>query len=233
MAEDENTSSEPIEGTVETQVPNNSEELKQIAESLKQMNQQFTEQKQFNQVVADQLQQAQTTTVAPVAQTEPASDSFFDTSPQAFKQELLQEVGQIVTQTQQKSVAVQEVMASIVKDYPEAEKKGSDMFNKILEIHGGLPKSLQGTPEGYELAASKAARSLGLQPMAMRSSSDADNFSLSGNRASGETGKSTKKKELDPKTEALADLMGLDMDNKDTRKRVEGYAKRDNWKRYR
>lgn len=117
----------------------------------------------------------------------------------------------------QKSQVTQATLNSLVNDYPELGKPGTDMYNEALKEHNNLPKKLQGTPEGYRIAARDAAANLGILPVSKRqrqADDGDDDFVLNGQGGRGNDGrfKRNKKPDISDKTVLMAKMLGRDPD---------------------
>ena len=126
-----------------------------------------------------------------------------------------------------------EVITRYAADYPEMQTVGSEFNQAILAAHKTLPQSLQGTPEGYEMAILRAASSTGVVPKSKRSSNE--DFSLSG------TGKNKPPKSepvtVSEDTQAFAELLnrarGRDVNSKEVQEGLKKAASRKDYNRYR
>jgi len=201
-------------------------ELKAISEQLKVQNDTQT---QFNQAMAQEIRDLKVKAQPPVVN-DPVDDddTLLDMSKADLDKRVDDMVNKRVGQAEKNRGDLDQVIMSIAAQYPEARQTGSDLNKKLIEIHSGLPKDLQNTAVGYELAASRAANNLGVLPMSSRSDKTSD-FSLSGSRSSAP--KDEEKSDLSEKTKLFAEAMGLDMTNKKQVERIKE-RKRDNWKRY-
>ena len=155
-----------------------------------------------------------------------------DISAKDFKADLLKEVSGIVSQTttdaQTKQAKLNTTIADLSKDYPELQDNNNEVTKKFVEIHGALSKELQGTPEGYKMSALQAASSLGVLPMSKRQAAGDINeaFTLNPSDSSQVSRSKASKVNLPKETLDFAELMGVDMSNKDTAARVKEYATR-------
>lgn len=125
------------------------------------------------------------------------------------------------------------VLASYAAQYPEMQTPSSAFNKAILEAHKSIPKSLQETAEGYEMAILRAASQLGVVPKDKRQSSD-ESFTFGGG-PSGEPRSKAKSKELEEGTVMLAQLInqaaGRPVDDK-VLEGIKQASKREKWNRY-
>ena len=212
---------------------NQSADLSAIAQQLESMTNKINEQSQFNQAVVDRIQsyeQQQLNNVSSAAAEEPVAENFYDLNPSEYKKKIREEIAADLKADQAKQLETQATLANLIQEYPEANQQDSDMYKKFIAEHKKLNKSLQDTSEGYELAAIRAANSLGVLPMSKRSKPVDDGFTVSsgGNprRSKDKNGKVT------DKMDTIGRLMGLDMDDPKQKERLEKRAERTNWRRY-
>lgn len=112
----------------------------------------------------------------------------------------------------------QATINSIVQEYPEVSNTSSELMVRAQEIFASLGDDEKSSPIAMKAAVTSAAAELGIRPKSKRSTSSNDNFSL----GSGSTPKSTKKSEIDPRTEAFAKMVGLDLSKPEVRERLKG-----------
>lgn len=147
---------------------------------------------------------------------------------------LKQEVIKDVTTVQQQQQAAQQTYSSLAQEYPDLVNTKSELFQKASQIHQSLRKDLQNTPEGYELAVAKAVKESGYKASRnQESNQDVEDF-IMGDSGGQDSSNRRKKKDgdLDPKTLAFAELMGLDIKDKKVIERLKERAKRD-YKKFR
>ena len=181
-----------------------------------------------NSAMANQMNQmvdAVTRSAPPAAQDE--LDPYSPDYAQRLKEDLRRELQAEQTRARQEDFEKQQAITRLNAEYPELSQSGSALSKKVLEAHSKLPKNLQDTASGYQLAVREAAAALALMPKAARASHE-ENFSLDAGKG-GESSKSNKGAtgdELDASTEAFASLVGLDVNNKEVRQRLIDNAKR-------
>ena len=229
MAENIDNASASTEESSETDLQARSN-MDAVTKQLEALNQQFAKQQEFNQVMVEQINRKQEEALK--AST-PAPESFYDLTPEEYEKQLERKMEARIKASQEEALKRQSKLAEIVQDYPEANQAGSEMYNKMIEFNSQLPQGLRDTPEGYEVAATRAAKALGVVPASLRKGTNPDDFSISSNSSSGGTRSKKQSAAVTQKTKAFAQLLGLDIDNKDQIKRLEERAKRDTWGRYR
>ncbi len=233
MAEnDENSSADKDKTTAVdvTEVINSvKEQIKSMAEQSNQANQQL-----FQEVQG--IKATQQAAAAPQQQAYAEEESFLDLDPKAYEKRINAEVDRRVDEKIHRATTnqaqISSTIAQIVADYPEANQAGSDMQAKIVEVNNALGPDLKDTPAGYELAASKAAKQLGLIPKSLRQNTTTEDFSMSASNSG--SGKRTRSKsdELEGKTLAFAELVGLNVKDPKQIERLKERASRTNYKRY-
>ncbi len=227
MAEEkENNSENKSEQSEQTQ-----QQLVAVTEQLKILNAQTASQKEFNETMVTQIQSYQQEQLAKVTRAEPKEDeTMLDLTPAELETRISAKLTKQMEVSQQLQLTKQSTLSQIVQEYPEANQQGSDMYKKFIEINNNLG-NLRDTAEGYEIAASRAAKSLGILPQSLRSEKKTDNFTIPGNTGA-PSGQDPKRGKLTDKSLALAELMGLDVENKEQVKRLEQRTQRRSWKRY-
>jgi hypothetical protein len=112
----------------------------------------------------------------------------------------------------------QQIINSIVMEYPEANDLSSPLYNKAQEVYASLSDEEKLLPISMKMAVTSAAAELGIKPKSKRSNqSPSDSFSMgSSPKSSG----SQKKSDLDANTEAFAQLMGLNTSDPKVRDRL-------------
>jgi hypothetical protein len=125
------------------------------------------------------------------------------------------------------------VLASYAAQYPEMQTPSSAFNKAILDAHKTIPKSIQETAEGYEMAILRAASQLGVVPKDKRQTTS-DDFTFGGG-PSGETRSKAKSKDLDEGTITLAQLINQAAGRQVDDKVLEGIkqaSKREKWNKY-
>lgn len=163
----------------------------------------------------------------------PVSQLIFEDTDAAVAQ-ITKQVTDQVTGSLSRTQGVANVISEFTSKYPEFAKDDSEATKLTLKKSKSLPHSLQGTPEGARMAMLEAVAELGLVAASKRSTrvDQNDDFSLSGSNSAPRAPK-TKEPELDPKSLALGELLGVDY--KKDPKRMENLKKaaaRTNWNRY-
>lgn len=116
----------------------------------------------------------------------------------------------------------------LADEFPEI-KSDPKVRQSVMEAQKGLPSHLQDTAQGYELAVLQATSKHGLIKRSQRKVVE-DEPSYDGTRRSN---RSEKKAKVSQATLDAAALMGVNVEDPDTVKRLEGYTNRDTYSKYR
>jgi len=193
---------EEQEPTIQDEIPPEGEPkadpLKEITETVKGWQNKYEESlemiKQANQqnaVLLEQMQQQR----QPAPLTEEDPEDWYGTTPAEYKarikQELLAEVSETVNQTQNQKAQLNVIANDLFGKYPDLNKKDTPLRKEADNYYDALPQHLKGTPEGYELAISRAVSKTGAKAAVKRINTDEDDdFSFGGgNSSSGGGGK--------------------------------------------
>lgn len=139
---------------------------------------------------------------------------------------LLNKASQIMGETYRQERQKDAVIFNLAQEFPEIQTD-KKVRQAVLEAQKSLPKHLQDTAEGYELAVRKATS--GLVPKSQRQTVDED---ISVGPRGGSASKTAKRAKVSEATLAAAELMGVNINDKAVQERLEQYTNRD-YKRYR
>lgn len=160
-----------------------------------------------------------------------------DLTPEELEDRILKKADKLATDryamTQEKQAKIQSVLVELNADYPEIGKQGHELNKKMVEFHAKLPEHMRDTPEGYRMAALQAASDTGTLPVSKRRKASDDDFTFTPGMGSpfGKPNES-KTKKLARESLMLAQLMGVDIEDKKVIERMETYNAR-NFSRYR
>lgn len=225
-----------IEGGEET--PDNSEEVKNLkAEfSRKIDNQQVTIgalQQQNTQVLA--ALEALNTRTAPKPSSKEEDPDLMYNDPAAWEAKLSEKIMTNVSEQNQVRDQVNETyqntVSELVGEFPELNQAGSEFGIKAREILDTYDPEQRTSPAAMRAATYQAAALMKLPPKSQRSNIDDDSFSFSGGGGGGKPPPREKNKLTDNHI-AIARLLGVDVDNKETRESLEERTKRTNWNRW-
>lgn len=191
--------------------------LAEVQAQLEAMNQQF----------ANSLQTI-TKSMAPAPVTEVSDDDFFE--PKKLKEKILAEATKTAQEMLMEDRRKNATIYQLAQEYPEIQTD-RDLQKAILDAQKALPKSLQDTADGYELAVMKAIAKQGVLPKSKRQVVDEDVSSGSG-RGSRQTSAS-KPAKLSEKTIAVAELLRGRALTDEEMKSLEVTSKRDSYGKYR
>jgi hypothetical protein len=126
----------------------------------------------------------------------------------------------------------QSTLAALVNDYPELNDSNSELTRRAVEIYNSMTDSEKTSPVAYKAAVREAASDLGVVPMKRRAQQEDSFTGSSSSSQSSERKRSKGKDDLDPKTIAFAQMVGLDMSDEKTVESIKNRAKRAKWDRY-
>ncbi len=118
---------------------------------------------------------------------------------------------------------------NLAQEYPEIQTD-SKLRQAVLEAQKSIPESLRDTADGYELAVLKATQKAGLIPKSQRRAVE-DEPSYDGRRSAPVKAKPRVK--VSEATLQVAELMGRNIEDPETLKRLEDAANRDTYAKYR
>lgn len=150
-----------------------------------------------------------------------------------IKEQTKAEIMAEVRSNQETQQRTQSTLAALVNDYPELNDANSELTRRAVEIYNSMSDSDKTSPVAYKAAVREAAADLGVVPMRKRVQ-DEDNFtgsSASGYAAASER-RSKGKDDVDPRTIAFAQLVGLDISNPKTMENLKTRSKRTKWDKY-
>ena len=147
-----------------------------------------------------------------------------------IKDEVMTEVNSAQAQANER----QAMLTDMVSKYPELNNPNSDVYKAALKNYQGLSDAQKQDPSTYKLAILDAVAETGVVPVSKRNKNDdLDEFiggrGDSSNPGRKERGSSADK--LDPRTEEVARLMGLDPADKEVQKKLKKHANR-KWNKY-
>lgn len=164
-------------------------------------------------------------------------DMMFD-DPDAAVQQIADQVGRTVTQQVLSQVNTKDALTrsaqQLEAEYPEFADRTSEHYKRVAAYYQQLPKELQGTPQGLENAAYKAAAEYGLVPKSKRQTGSAgDDFSVSsGGSARPKAPRGSKDGEMQPDQLAFAQLLGAPLDNPKFKEVFKKASNRKEWNKY-
>lgn len=141
---------------------------------------------------------------------------------------LLARSEQIMTRRLQEEKAKDSMIWELAQEYPEI-KSDAKLRAAVLEAQKSLPESIRDSATGYESAVLKAVSKAGLVPKSKRQTQDPDvSMEVRGN---GERRQG--KQKISQATLATAQLMGRDINDPETLKRLEEASQRINYSKWR
>lgn len=142
------------------------------------------------------------------------------------------EMAGMIAQQEARRAQETQVLTQLASDYPELNNANSELTQRAVAIYNRLSDAEKTSPVAYKVAVRDAAAELGVLPASKRSSSTNEDFVMSsgsGNKPVGKPGqRRSGQDDLDSYTSTFAELVGVDVTNKDVRERIKNY--RDNGK---
>jgi hypothetical protein len=197
--------------------------LGEIQLQLQAMNSTFQESVQSiaSAVAPKQLQQQRIIT----------DDDLYDS--RKLESKVQAQASQIAQQFVQRERELNSMTYNLAQDYPEIQTDPA-LQKLVKEILNTLPSGMQDTAQGLEMAVLKATSKAGLVPKSKRGDSSLDpDVSASGARGSSQSRRAAKQGKVSEDTLEIAALMGVNINDPETVKRIEGYSKREDWLKYR
>ncbi len=185
--------------------------LAEIQEQLKALN---TKQEQGWQAIADANRRPE----APVEET-----NLYE--PNNLLARAQEEARQIIKIDREKDMMIY----NLAQEYPEIQKD-SKVRQAVLDAQRDLPASIKDTAAGYEMAVLKAVSKAGIVAKSRRQNVDED-ISMAPNGSNTQRAKG--KVKVSDKMLQIAELMGRDINDPETLKRLEAAANRDSYTKYR
>lgn len=214
-------------------------EMNRKFQNLSETNQKLAQQ---NEALNAKIDLLLNTVNQPKAEPEEDDETLRYTNPDAYIEKKLKDVDKKVdakiAQTEQMNSAKQQTLIALATDYPEINDPSSALYKKSLELGSSYPANFVSSPEGIRLIVREAAADIGLLPKKSRQASseegDDDMAEFIGGGSSGNRPPSgpKNKDKIDPKTLAVAELMGLNVNDPKVVERLKERAKR-NYNKYR
>lgn len=148
------------------------------------------------------------------------------------KEAAAMEASRVVDYRMQQQNQSNAVLSQLGAEYPELSDANSDLTKKAVEYYKALSKEDQQTPSAYKVAVRDAAADLGLLPKNKRKQSGDDSFSFSGGESGASKGNAKRDADVDVRTLAFAEAIGMDVRDKKVVERIKQRAQRKNWGKY-
>jgi len=142
------------------------------------------------------------------------------------------EASRVVDYRMQQQNQSNAVLSQLGAEYPELSDANSDLTKKAVEYYKALSKEDQMTPSAYKVAVRDAAADLGLLPKNKRKAAGDDSFSFSGGDSSTPRNSQKRDAEVDVRTLAFAEALGMNVKDKKVVDRIKQRAQRKNWGKY-
>jgi hypothetical protein len=232
-------------GTEGIQDQNQSDPLTSIKSEFSRKTQKLAEDnqklsQQLNEIT--QLLQKQTGPSKPANSSATEEDDLEDLAyrdPKGYarkvREQATQEATRVVSQQLNQQQQSQAVLNQLVADYPELSDASNELTVKAVEIYKNLSDDEKRSPSAYKIAVRDAAADLGVLPKSKRkSTSGDDNFSFGGSSSSSGNAPSRSKSggDLDQRTLAFAEMVGLNIKDKKVVDRLKQRSQRKSWSKY-
>jgi hypothetical protein len=193
-----------------------------------------TEMRKANEALTAQIAELTRKIVAPApaaTQSEDLSDLFYK-DPARYAQIVADraaaQADKIARQREDATRKTNTTLANLQNEYPELSDSSSELTKKAVEIYNSLPDDERNSSMAYKLAVQSAAVDLGVKP---RSKRPVDDEPMGNPSYSGGRGGRRQSNKLDPATEELAQMFGLDTSKADVKDSLIQRAQRD-WSKY-
>ncbi len=203
----------------------------EVSRKFENLNSQFAQLNQSLQALANRNQPE----AAPVKQASLKDQMFEDPdgAAEVITQRAVARADQIISAKVERQQALQQTVLNMTAEYPEMGKNGSEAANTAQRIHASLPAHLQNTPEGAELAISRAASQLGLTPTSKRRKQTGDDDGFIPQSKGSPRGRATSaESELTDEQFTFAHILNESIGRKFDEKKLKKYAGRKNWTTY-
>lgn len=241
MSEDEaNTSSGEGQEDIRKQLTSEFDrKLKNVTDSVNQQIQDSNA--QFLAELKTTLTPAATAPVATQEQASTLPEDFYQTTPDEFRKAMIDEVKSLVPGLVKQGVSqgINEydtrnlTRSELVRQYPELSNPNSEFSKIILDEYNKLGADQQKDDTHISTLVYRKAAELGLKPSQFRDDTD-ESFSL-GSEGGTEV-RNRKRREnqgnIDSEMEQWADLVGIDLSDKDQKEKLSRFAKRKNWNKF-
>lgn len=169
-------------------------------------------------------------------------EEFHDTTPEEFRKAVIEEVKNLVPGLVKEGVSKgindydtrNLTRSELVRQYPELADPKSGFSKLILDEYNKLGADQQKDDNHISALVYRKAAELGLKPSQFRENADDETFSL-GSEGGPEV-RNRKRREnqgnIDPEMEQWAELVGIDLSDKDQKEKLERFAKRKNWNKF-
>lgn len=151
------------------------------------------------------------------------------------KEQATKEATRVVSQQLAQQQQSNAILGQLVSDYPELNDGNSELTQRAIQLYKGLSEAERANPMSYKVAVRDAAAELGVLPKSKRKSSSDDDFSFGGSSSSSGSSapkQSSKKEDVDNRTLAFAQLIGLNTNDKKVVERLKQRSQRKNWGKY-
>jgi hypothetical protein len=176
---------------------------------------------------------AQIATLAPkpaLAPEQKLSDLMYS-DPEAYAQKVLAEAEKRadarLEQRLSAQSAQQNVIAELVNQFPELSDGDHEFTKSAVAKFNAMPAEDRKSPVAYKTAVMEAALEAGVKPKSKRERVEGDEYV--GRGSSGSASRSKKSAEIDPRTVAFAELVGLDISKPEVKERLKSNHGRESY----
>jgi hypothetical protein len=128
-----------------------------------------------------------------------------------------------------------EILGEMFSEFPELNNKNHELTKRAVEIYSTYGSDEKMSPIAYKTAILQAAQEKDMKPVSKRTESedyDTDGFSIGGSSSNSSRNGRKGNKDLNPATKELAEIMGIDIKDKDVVERLKNNHGRRSWGRY-
>lgn len=160
-----------------------------------------------------------------------------DAAAELITQRAVQRADEIITSKNERQQAMQGRINELTNQYPEFAQGNGEATLTAQRIHSTLPKNLQNTAEGAELAIQRAAMELGLVPVSRRRKPvGADDGYIPPSSGSPRGRAPSKDREMTDEEFTFAYLLnesiGRNFNDEKVQKNLKKYSQRKTWNKY-
>lgn len=203
----------------------------EVSRKFENLNSQFAQLNQSLQALANQKQQQQA-----ALPEKSIKELIYDDPDQAAEiitQRAVARADEIISSKNQVQQAMQQRVMSLTNEYPEFANANSEATKIATREHANLPRHLQNTPEGAELALQRAAAQLGLTPSSRRRRpAGNDDSYVPPSKGSARGQAPTKETELNDEQFTFAHILNESIGRKFDEKNLKKYAGRKTWNKF-
>ncbi len=184
--------------------------------------------KASNEALLAQIQQL---VPKPAAQPEQKLSDLMYSDPEAYAQKVLAEAERRADVRMSERMTAQSeqqnVIGELVNQFPELSDGEHELTKAAVAKFNAMPEKMRSNPVAYKTAVMEAALEQGVKPKSKRERVEGDDYV--GRGSSGSASRSKKPTEIDPRTAAFAELVGLDISKPEVKERLKSNHGRESY----